>query len=448
MRGPPPQKVTRTVRVACGHVKRKSRGRRGHVHGRILVIGVSMIESEVVIVGGGIAACSTAFHLASHGRGVVLLERGTIASAASGQNMGGIDSYGWGAAPDLQAHLTAGSIEIFATVQTELGEDIEFRRSGGIQAIRTAEEYEWERERVETLVERGQVAELLTTREARSIEPGFSPALLGAMYSPRRGQADPVKATQAFARLAERRGASVLTGHEVTAVKSRRSSYALTTSGGEVVAGALVIAAGAWCWPLGAMLDLDIPIVPVRGQMWATAPLPPRSFHTISAAESAMAWARDHGGSPPDLTIRDGRRVTRHLYGRQRRNGEIIFGGDRERVGFDTTPDPKGIDVNRDHAISVLPFLAELPIARTWAGLMPFPLDGKPLIGRIPGRDNLWIVTGLASSGFGRGPMAGKLLADYLHTGTPAPVLAEADPARCVRERANTLEEAPCNPIE
>jgi sarcosine oxidase subunit beta len=398
-----------------------------------------MIESEIVIVGGGIAGCSAAFHLAGHGRRVVLLERGDIASAASGQNMGGIDSYGWGDAPDLQAHLTAGSLEIFETVQTDLGEDIEFRRSGGIQGIRTAEEYEWERERVATLRKRGQVAEILTTREARTIEPGVSPALLGAMYSPRRGQADPVKATQAFARLAERRGARVLTNHEVTAVVPRSSGgYSLSTSGGEVVGGALVIAAGAWCGPVGAMLGLDIPIVPVRGQMWATAPLPPRSFHTISAAESAMAWARDHGGAPPDLTIRDGRRVTRHLYGRQRRNGEIIFGGDRELLGYTTTPDPKGVDVNRDHAISILPFLAELPIARTWAGLMPFPLDGKPIIGRIPDRENLWIVTGLASSGFGRGPMAGKLLADYLHTGRPAPVLAEADPARRVRERAPT----------
>ena len=147
-----------------------------------------MVESEIVIVGGGIAGSSAAFHLASQGRRVVLLERGEIASAASGQNMGGIDSYGWGDAPDLQAHLTAGSLEIFETVQTDLGEDIEFRRSGGIQGIRTREEYEWERERVETLRKRGQVAELLTTREARSIEPGFSPALLGAMYSPKRGQ--------------------------------------------------------------------------------------------------------------------------------------------------------------------------------------------------------------------------------------------------------------------
>ena len=395
-----------------------------------------MIEAEVVIVGGGIAGCSAAFHLASHGRRVVLLERGDIASAASGQNMGGIDSYGWGDTPDLQAHLTAGSVDIFEAVQADLAQDIEFRRSGGLQAIRTPEEYEWERQRVATLRKRGQVAELLSPREARSIEPGLSPTLPGAMYAPRRGQADPVLATPALARLAELRGARVLTNHEVTAVAPQPAGgYSLTTSAANVVAGALVIAAGAWSGPLGAMLDLDIPIVPVRGQMWATAPVGPRSFHTISAAESAMAWARDHGGAPPDLTIRDGRRVTRHLYGRQRRNGEIVFGGDREAVGYDTTPDPRGIAVNREHAISVLPFLGELPIARTWAGLMPFPLDGKPLIGRIPGRDDLWIVTGLASSGFGRGPMAGKLLADYVHTGVPAPVLAEADPAGRVRER-------------
>lgn len=396
-----------------------------------------MIDAEVLILGGGIAGASAAYHLAGHGHRVVLVERGEIASGASGVNAGAIDSTGWGAAPDLQAHLTAGSLELFETVQLDLGEDIEFRRSGALQAIHTPEQYDFTRERVATLRARGHVVELQTIREARAIEPAFSPALHGAMYSPLRSQADPRKATRAFATLAARRGARVLTHHEVTHLAPRSSGgYVVHTSQSELVAGALVIAAGAWCGRIGAMLDLDIPIVPVRGQMWATAPGSPRVFQTISAAESALAWHRDRGGAPPDLTHRDGRRVTRHLYGRQRRDGEIIFGGDRELVGWETTPDPAGIAVNHGHAAEVLPFLAELAIARTWAGLMPFPLDGKPLIGRIPMRENLWIVSGLASSGFGRGPMAGKLLADYLHTGVPAPVLAEADPARCVRELA------------
>jgi sarcosine oxidase subunit beta len=396
-----------------------------------------MVEAEVVIVGGGIAGTSAAYHLAAHGRQVLLLERGEIASGASGVNAGQIDSVGWGEAPDLQAHLTAGSQELFERVHTDGGLDIEFRRSGALQVIQTPAQHDFERQRVRGLQARGHRVELLDARAARALEPELSPALLGAMYSPLRSQADPVKATRAFATLAARAGARVLTGREVTALEPRAAGgWVVRTPGGDVVGGTLVLAAGAWCGPLGAMLELEIPIVPVRGQMWATAPVAPSIFQTMSSAESALAWHADRGGAPPDLTHRDGRRVTRHLYGRQRRNGEIVFGGDREQAGWSTAPDPAGIDVNRGHVAEILPFTAALPVARTWAGLMPFPVDGKPLIGRIPHREHLWIVSGLASSGFGRGPFAGKLLADAVHTGAPAPVLAEADPARRVRERA------------
>ena len=393
-------------------------------------------EPDVLVIGGGIAGASTAFYLAKLGHRVTLLERGEVASAASGVNAGQIDSIGWGDAPDLQAHLTAGSVEIFETVQLDLGEDIEFRQSGSLQAIHTPEQYEFERERVHELRKRGHRVELLDNREARGLEPQWSPRLLGAMYSPLRAQADPRMATRAIATLAGAQGVRVLTHHEVTALTPRPGGgWLASTSHGEIAGGHLVLAAGAWCGPLGALLGLDIPIVPVRGQMWATAPVAPSVFQTMSSAESALAWQRDPGAPPPFLTSRKGARLTRHLYGRQRRDGEIIFGGDRDLAGWSTTPDPAGIDVNRGHAIEVLPFLAGLPVAKTWAGLMPFPLDGKPLIGKIPLRPGLWIVGGLASSGFGRGPMAGKLLAEYLHTGRPAAVLAEADPARCVAER-------------
>ena len=101
-------------------------------------------------------------------------------------------------------------------------------------------------------------------------------------------------------------------------------------------------------------------------------------------------------------------------------------------VGYDKSIDAAGIEVNRGHASEVIPLLRKLPIKRTWAGLMPFPMDGDPIIGKIPLRENLYIVSGLASSGFGRGPMAGKLLADYIHTGHRPHVLAESDPARCI----------------
>src|SRR6266850_5433153 len=212
-------------------------------------------ETDVLVVGGGIAGASAAYHLTALGRRVTLLERGEIASGASGVNAGQIDSIGWGDKPDLQAHLTAGSLEIFKTVQLDLGEDIELRQSGALQAIQSEAQGDFERERVRGLRARGHDVALLTNREARSLEPSWSPRVLGAMYSPQRSQADPRAATRAFATLAERGDARVLTQRDVTALTPRPGGgWLARTSGGDVAAGSLVIAAGAWCGAVGTLL--------------------------------------------------------------------------------------------------------------------------------------------------------------------------------------------------
>ena len=397
-----------------------------------------MTSSDVIVIGGGIAGVATAYYLTRHGHRVTLVERGELAGEASGLNAGSIDATGWGRAPDLQVHLTTGSLELFQALARDEQYDIELRQSGYLQAIHTEAELTWARERVRDLTGKGHSAELLDAGAARKLEPELNPALPGSVHYPDRAQADPVKATRAFADAAGRRGARVLTGSDVRSL--HRDGHGWRVSAGEetLAADALVLAAGPWCAALGALLGLDIPIVPVRGQMWATAPLPARVGHVIGSSESIRHWQGAPGGdgeTPPFLTHRGTTRVTRHLYGRQTREGVIIFGGDRQLVGFDKTPDASGIAVNQAHAAEALPFLRAVPIARTWAGLMPFPLDGKPLIGRLPGHEQLYLVGGLASSGFGRGPMAGKLVADLVHGGVPHPALAEADPARCVRPR-------------
>ncbi|MCH7712723.1 MAG: FAD-binding oxidoreductase [Chloroflexi bacterium] len=403
-----------------------------------------MPEADIIIIGGGIAGAATAMYLSRLGHGVTLLERGEIAGEASGVNAGGLGGIGWGAVPDLTSYLTMGSLEEFKSLQMDNGYDIEFRQSGTLQAIHTLEQYEYARDRMLRLTSQGHSLELLTPREAMSIEPGANPQLPGYLYLPLRGQADPVKTTRAFASAAAGAGANVLTGQDVTAiVQTSDGGWQVRTSppgtGGDFRSGALVLAAGAWCRPVGELLGINIPIVPVRGQMWATDSVPPRVFHTIGSVESPYDWGRqsDPGpGAPPELTHWGEVRLTRHLYGRQTKSGEIIFGGDRQMVDYNVTPDATGIEVNRGHASEVLPFLRDLPIARTWAGTMPFPLDGEPIIGKIPLRDNLYIVGGLASSGFGRGPMAGKLLAEYIHSGHRPTVLNDADPARCVSDTA------------
>ena len=395
-----------------------------------------MPEAETIVIGGGIAGASTAYYLAQQGHLVTLLERGEIASEASGVNAGGLGGLGWGNLPDLQAYLTMGSLELFKTIQIDLGYDIEFRQSGSLRAIQSEDQYDYLQDNVLRLRSQGYTPELLTAREAQAIEPEANPELPGFVYLSTRGQADPVKATQAFAAAARQWGAQILDGHEVTALQQTGDGgWQLETPQGVYQAESLVLAAGAWCRPLGALLGLDIPILAVRGQMWSTPSLPPRLFHVMGSAESEFQWHLTPGNdahTPPDLTHREETRITRHLYGRQRKTGEIIFGGDRQLVGYDKTPNAAGIEVNRGQATEVIPALREIPVSRTWAGLMPFSLDGKPVIGKIPQLENLYIVSGMASSGFGRGPMAGKLLAEYVHSGHRPQVLAEADPARFV----------------
>ena len=329
-----------------------------------------------------------------------------------------------------------GSLQIFRSLQLELGYDIEFRASGALQAIQTPKEYEFSRDAVLSMKSAGYTLELLSTAEARGMEPELNPGLQGAVHYPLRAQADPVKATQALAAAASQLGAQVKTGREVTGLSPRANGEFRVACGEEVhTARSLALAAGAWCGLVGEMLGLRIDIAPVRGQMWATEPLPPRVFFSLSAAQSPLQWQlgpASDSTTPPELTHIGDRRITRHLYGRQTRDGEIIFGGDRQLAGYDKSVEAEGIEVNFGHAREILPMLGQVSIATTWAGLMPFSLDGKPVIGKIPQFENLYIVSGLASSGFGRGPMAGKLIADYIHTGHRPPALAESDPARCV----------------
>ena len=385
------------------------------------------------MIGAGIAGCSAALHLAEAGVSTTVLEKGEISSEASGVNMGGLGGVGWGHSPALQEHLTMGSLNIFKRLQNELGHDLEFRQSGSFTAIHDEAQYTYAKDRVLVSRNNGFEMELLSPYEAKALEPELSLDMLGYVYSRFRGQADPLKTTRAFGQAALNAGAKIQTNAEVRTIKRSGGVWTLSTSGGDYEADVVVVAAGAWCRDLGRMVGAEIPIEPVVGQMWSTEPLPPRIFGTIGSFESSFHWSEAlfvEEGSPPELTHSGTQRVTRHLYGRQRKSGEIIFGGDRRDVGFDKTIEDSGIDVNKSHATEILPLLADLPITSTWSGLMPFSMDGHPIIGRLPNNDDLFVVTGLASSGFGRGPAAGMLIADAITRNELHPALWESDPRR------------------
>jgi sarcosine oxidase subunit beta len=398
-------------------------------------------EAELLIIGGGIAGASTAYHLARYGQDVILLERGTIASEASGLNAGFISPFGWGGMSRLDTALTKGSIALFEHMETEMGYDIGLTRMDGMQAIHDEEQYEFCRERVGHLRRCGQWVELLNPSEARDLEPLLNVTLPGFIYTPARLMASPAKATQAFASAATRCAARILERCEVKGIeKGGDAKYLVRTSRGVFAAKSLVIAAGAWCSLIGTLLGCQFGIVAVTGQMWACDAPKQLLSNAISSAESALYWHKESLGrtsQPIRLTHSGDKRLTRHLYGRRNDEGELIFGGDRRFSDFSKAVDHTGIEANRAHAAEVLPILKTLPVKRAWAGLMPFSLDGLPVIGKAAQHPNLYVIGGLGASGFSRGPMAGKLLADFIQTGQQPAILAETDPSRFVSSELN-----------
>ena len=377
---------------------------------------------KVIVIGAGIVGVTAALTLAEGGAEVVVLERGTIAGAASGLNAGVIGGGGWGDKPTVLVALRMGSRERYLDLAQNRGHDIGLDQAGTLTLIRNDSEFDWAASSVAADRSQGHSYELVTAEELIALEPAADPTLLGALFDPLGTRAEPVAATMAFASEARAAGATITTGSEVTDLRAVvGGGWELTASSvngsksAVLGADAVVIAAGPWCAPLGVMVGVDVPIVGVRGQMWASAPQPRLLRHAIGSAESYEHWILDSERAlqPPDLTHRDGERVTRHLYGRQRPNGEIVFGGDRVLTN-DRTVDGDGIAVNHGHVAELVPAVAELAPTRTWAGTMPFTLDGLPIIGPIAECPGLYLASGLASAGFGRGPMTGQLIADLV----------------------------------
>lgn len=380
---------------------------------------------KAVIIGAGVVGATAALTLAENGAEVVLLDRGSVAGEASGLNAGVIGGGGWGDRPDIDVALKMGSRDRYLDLVDQRGHDIGLDRTGTLTLLRTEDELAWALATVEADRAAGRSTELLDPAGLRQLEPDLDPDLLGAILDPLGLRAEPVAATRAFALEAERAGATLLTDTAVTGLRP-------TTGGGWTVdldldraaetigADVVIIAAGPWCADLGRLVDVQVPIVAVRGQMWASRPIHPMLRHAIASAESLTAWAGEDAtpdDEPPMLTHRGQSRRTRHLYGRQRPNGELVFGGDRV-LTTDRAVDDEGIAVNHGHVAELVPLVGDLPVVRTWTGAMPFSLDGRPLVGPIPGHDGLFLAGGLASSGFGRGPMTGRLVAE-LAAGTP-----------------------------
>lgn len=349
-------------------------------------------SADVIVIGGGIVGCATAYFLAREGLRPLVLERTEVAAEASGANAGLIGAAG-GLENDTLPFVRP-SVELLFRTAEELDEPFEIQRSG--RMILGFDEEDWAHQRA--LFERARAAglrvELLDGPAARAAEPALGQDVLGAVHLPDDGQLDPAPATRALARAAERLGARIERGAEVgRLVASGGRIVGVETRDGLRSAPAVVLAAGAWSAHLAAGVGLALPVRPGKGQMLATSALPPFSARSFRGPMVSMS---------------------------QRRSGEVIIGSTVEYVGFDKQVDPATIEAFFRSAGEALPALRSGKIGRTWAGLRPMTPDSLPIIGSAPGIDGLWLATGHSRTGMSYGPGTGRVIADLIAGRAPS----------------------------
>jgi sarcosine oxidase subunit beta len=222
----------------------------------------------------------------------------------------------------------------------------------------------------------------------------FEDALAGTLHA-KDGLADPNSVVQGYANAARSHGARVITGCAVTGiVASGGRVQAAETSHGRIACRHVVNAAGPWLSQVGDMAGVSIPVEPVRRQMATTTAIPqlPADFpFTIDFAQS--------------------------LY--FHREGEGLLTGmsnPAQAPGYDQSIDPDREVAALEAAARRMPVLENVGRLATWAGLYEVTPDAHPIFGPT-GLDGFWVVGGFSGHGFMHGPIAGKLMAEFLTLG-------------------------------
>lgn len=246
---------------------------------------------------------------------------------------------------------------------------------------------------------------VLDGRAARELCPQLAAEPAGALFDPDCAHCDPERFVAALAQAGAALGVRLHTGVDVLAIRRRGDRVAsLWTTAGELPAGEVVLAAGAWSPALAAGLPVTVPIQGGKG------------YH--------LEYAGAEGDTPLPVYFPEHRVVATPLDARLRVSGMMQF------AGTDLHVHEGRVNVVADHARRLLRGVAERPVRRVWRGLRPCTPDGLPLIGRVPGVENLTLATGHGMWGLQLAPVTGRLVADALAGAPDATRLAPFAPAR------------------
>ena len=364
---------------------------------------------DAIVVGGGIAGCSTAYYLAADGVDVLLLEQHELNTLASGANTGSLHAqipheafveHGKSWACRLAAALLPfclESLRLWSRAATEFGADLEVAQVGGL--IVAAGDEELRQIEAKARIERaaGLEIQLLDRAALRRLAPYINDCMLGGAFCPVEGKANPLVAATAFADAAEAHGARIMSGYKVTGISREGSGYAVHTTQGDHFAGRVINAGGVDAGRIAAFLGARFRIEAYPIQAMVTEPVVPLVRHLVYSA------------SDP-LTLK------------QTRHGTVLIGGGWpshiDRLGR-AQVSIESLTRNLAVALDVVPSLAPVSIVRSWAAISNGTADWLPILGEVPGQPGFFM--NVVPMGFTGGPAGGRIVASLVQ-GREAPV--------------------------
>lgn len=361
------------------------------------------LTCDVVVVGAGMTGAACALYAARAGLDVTVVDRGPVAGGTTGAGEGNLLASDKEPGPELRLALL--SLRLWAELAHELGREVEYEAKGGLVVAGNSETLATLGEFADAQRAAGVTADPVPAGRLHDLEPLLAPGLAGGVHYPQDAQVMPALAA---AHLLRASGARLLTGHEVTRVLHTPDGTVrgVRTGRGDLHAPAVVNAAGTWGGELAARAGVSLPVLPRRGFVLVTEPLPPRIRHKVYAADYVADVASDSAALQTSPVV-EGTAA-----------GPVLIGASRERVGFDRSLSLPAVRALAAGATRLFPFLSRVRAMRTYAGFRPYLPDHLPAIGPDPRTPGLLHACGHEGAGIGLATGTGLLIAQAL-TGHP-----------------------------
>ncbi len=352
------------------------------------------MNSDVIIIGGGLMGSSSALQLAMRGYRCIVLDKACPGRHASGVNAGGLRQLNRDPA---EIPLTVEAAKMWRNIRFLLDTDCDARFPGQIRVAENQEDMNKLEQRAALVRSMGFEHEQIIDKKALYKQvPALSPHCIGALACHEDGYARPYHALTAFRLKAESLGVSYHSSTEVYSLRQEDTHWQIRTSKGTFSSLILVNCAGAWSNRIAALLNEPVPLSPKALMMMVTERLPHFIDPVIGAASRKLSF-------------------------KQMQNGTLIIGG-AQQARLDFEQEKTDIDWSRlsESAATVLTFFPQLKnirLVRAWAGIESFMPDNLPVISASQTFNNAFHAFGFSAHGFQLSPVIGRIMAELIIDG-------------------------------